>query len=125
MLVAGRDVQCAAAVDGQIGAAEDDAVHIAVFVRQNITLPVGQGILAAFREGQENLIGLPDEEGGVLLTVNGDVVKHNLNFGRVGRVDNNLSIIERTCEEIDSLLCDGENAARGGRSRTGDHNAVP
>ena len=63
VLVAGRDVQCAAAVDGQIGAAEDDAVHIAVFVRQNITLPVGQGILAAFREGQENLIGLPDEEG--------------------------------------------------------------
>lgn len=98
----GRNRQRARAVNRQGILGEHRCVNV-VIVNRLKRIAAGKVVLRARRQRQKHLIGLAyiDRSGG--FAMNGHAIKHQLHLGVLGRVHNDLPILQRTRQHVNAL----------------------
>ena len=106
--------QLSRTVEGEVCAAEDHAVHVAVFLGKIVDRAAGKRIFRAFRKSDENLICRADEQRRVVLAENGRAVQNELDLFAVRYVDNDPAVLKRPGYQIGPFLGNGDDAVRIG-----------
>ena len=106
VLVARRDRERAAAVDGEIVVREDRAVRPVVQSGLGIALPAGEAVFTALRQGQEDLVRIVDAQARVVRAGDVHSVKHQPDLGRVLGVHDDAAVRKRAADHIAPGACD-------------------
>ena len=113
VLIARSDIQCSAAVQCQITHRENNTIHRILHIfRLDIFLrAVRQRIFRAVRECQKYLVGIFDQNRGILVRGDRGVVQNQLHFICIRGIDDNLSFVQRPGNNIGPGGCNRHDAS--------------
>ena len=100
-MVHALDGEASTAVNGEIRTAENGSVGGLIPVAIQVVSAVGEHVLGAVGQGEDDLPGLADIEGGIILTVDGYPIKDQMDSFLLGGGNLDPAVGKLTGDNID------------------------